>query len=458
MIFVDELVKNGIYESVVSGYTSEGLGVCRIGGRAVFVPDVIEGENISLQVVKVTSSVCYGRAKTILQPSPFRCSPDCEVFGKCGGCTLRHMGYEEELRFKLGKVNDALRHIGGIDFECSEILGAEDICAYRNKAIFSVASDADGKPFFGFYRQRSHDVIPICSCALQSELSCRAAAAVTSFMGKYAVPAYDEASGKGTVRHIYVRTAKHSHDAVLVITTARGFGGLTDKLISFLRSACPELTGIVLNINKSTGNTILSGEFYTLHGSGIMKDSICGYDYSISPLSFFQVNPVQTEKLYSKALEYAIPDECVLALDLYCGAGTISLLLASKAEHVIGAEIVPEAIANARTNAEANKVENVEFYCGDAGETAGMLAGKGLHPDVIVIDPPRKGLSEEAVRATVEMTPERIVYVSCNPATLARDLRSFNDSGYTPVDATAVDMFPRTSHVETVVLMTKVTK
>lgn len=453
LIVLETLTKNSIYEAMVSGYTSEGLGVCRVDGRAVFVQGVIEGELVRIKLVKVSSGACYGRALEILQPSPARISPDCGVYGKCGGCGLRHMSYEEELRFKLGKVNDAFRHIGGLDFECSGIIGAEETGGYRNKAIYSIAADAEGRPCFGFYRQRSHDVIAVKECALQSDLSSRAASAVTAFMEKYSVSAYDEATGKGTVRHVFVRTAKHGRDAVLVITAARGFGGLTDKLVNYLRTACPELTGIVLNINKSAGNTVLSGEFYTLHGSGIMRDSICGYEYSISPLAFFQINPVQTEKLYMQALDYAAPDRCGVALDLYCGAGTISLLLSSRAEKVIGGEIVPEAVENARANAISNNVTNTEFYCGDAGEVAKMLAEKGIKPEVIVTDPPRKGLSEEAIAASVKMSPERIVYVSCNPATLARDLRIFSDSGYNPVEATAVDMFPRTSHVETVVLM-----
>ena len=212
---MNELTKNCIFEEAeVTGYTSEGLGVCRIEGRAVFVPGVIEGEKIRLRILKVTAGACYGRALEILEPSPFRAAPDCPVYGKCGGCALRHMEYAEELRFKLGKVNDAFRHIGGLDLECSGIIGSDETCGYRNKAIYSVAASADGKPYYGFYRQRSHDVIAVDHCALQSSLSSRAAAAVTEFMKKYSIPAYDEATGKGTVRHVYVRTARHSRDAV----------------------------------------------------------------------------------------------------------------------------------------------------------------------------------------------------------------------------------------------------
>ena len=325
---------------------------------------------------------------------------------------------------------------------------------YRNKGIFAVAN-RDGSPAAGFFRERSHDLIPVSRCLIQNELSERAAATVVSFLRKYELPAYDEESGKGTIRHVFCRKAWQTDDAVACVVSARGLGTKTNLLVEELRKALPELSGIVLNINKSAGNTVLSGDFYTLWGRADLEDVLCGSRFSIAPQAFFQINPPQAEKLYQKALTYADVNKDSLVFDLYCGAGTISLCLAKAAGYVIGAEIVPEAVENARANALTNGIKNVEFLCADAGEAAQILAARGLKPEVIVVDPPRKGMNDDAVRAVASMLPERIVYVSCNPATLARDILRLNGYGYTLKAATAVDMFPRTAHVETAVLMTR---
>ena len=276
-------------------------------------------------------------------------------------------------------------------------------------------------------------------------------------MNQNSIPAYDEESGRGVVRHVFCRRAVNTGDAVACIVAARGFGADTPRLVEALRQQCPELSGIVLNINKNRGNTVLAGDFYTLWGRPDITDSLNGVSFDISPQSFFQINPPQAEKLYAKAVEYAALSKESLAFDLYCGAGTISLCLAKCAGKVIGAEIVPEAIENAKQNAEKNGIDNAEFICADAGKAAAELAGRGLKPDAVVVDPPRKGMCEEAVAAVASMSPERIVYVSCNPATLARDILRFNSCGYTLKEVTAVDMFPRTCHVETIVLLQRET-
>ena len=294
-------------------------------------------------------------------------------------------------------------------------------------------------------------------CLIQDSLCRRAAEAITRFISERGIPAYNEQTGKGTVRHIFCRRAHYGNDAVVCIVAARGFGAETGALAEELRLHCPELTGIVLNINKSRGNTVLAGDFYTLWGRPDIIDSLCGIRFDISPQAFYQVNPPQAEKLYRKALEYAAPDARSLVLDLYCGAGTISLCLAKKAGHVIGAEIVPQAIENAARNAANNGITNAEFICADAGQASEQFAARGLHPDVIVVDPPRKGMDERAIAAAASMQPERIVYVSCNPATLARDVLRLSEYGYVLKSATAVDMFPRTAHVETVVLLSRET-
>ena len=450
---MNALSKNQIHTVVIEGYTSEALGVCRIDGRAVFVPRAIPGELWEIRIVKVTATAVYARGERLLSPSPARTESLCPQFGRCGGCDTWHMSYEEELRFKLDRVNEALRRIGKQELQAGEILGSERIEGYRNKGIYAFA-EQDGKAVFGFYQERSHRLIPLERCRIQAEWSARAASAVAGFMNAHGIRAFDETNGRGTVRHVFCRQAVQGSDAVVCVVSARGFGAQTTTLVGSLRAACPELTGIVLAINKAPGNTVLTGDFHTLWGRAEIEDTLCGFRFSISPQAFFQINPPQAEKLYRRALDYAALTPASLALDLYCGAGTISLCLAAQAGQVIGAEIVPEAIENARTNAERNAVENVEFLCADAGKAAQTLASRGLRPDVIVVDPPRKGMGEDAVRAVAQMTPERVVYVSCNPATLARDVLRFNEHGYALAAATAVDMFPRTEHVESVCLLT----
>ena len=451
----NEILKNEIYTADIDGWSSDGSGVCHIGGRAVFVPKTIIGEKWEVKIIKVSNTAVYGRGTRLLSPSPDRVDPGCPYFGSCGGCDTRHLSYEGELSFKLGRVNDALKHVGGIDFEVQEIIPCENTEHYRNKGICA-AGLKNGRTVSGFYRERSHDIIPIESCPIQAELSDRAAAAVTAWMNDNDILPYDEETGRGTVRHIFTRRAVHTKDAVLCVVSARGFGALTDNFSKTMLEKCPELTGIVLNINKTRGNSVLAGDFYTLWGSEIMRDILCGFSFEIAPQAFYQVNPLQAEKLYGRAVSYAALNGNETVLDLYCGAGTISLCLAQKAKRVIGAEIVPEAVANAEKNAQTNGVKNADFICADAAQAAAELLRQGVIPDVIVVDPPRKGMYPEAVKAVAGMRPDRIVYVSCNPATLARDAAAFRDLGYSLAGAAAVDMFPRTCHVETVALLSKV--
>lgn len=451
-----ELKKNQLHTAEITGYTSEGVGVCRIEGRAVFVKHTIVGEVWEVRILKVTRSAVYGKAERCLAVSDSRQEPPCPVYQKCGGCALLHMNYESERQMKLGRINDALRHIGGLEFQVSEILGAVETEHYRNKAIYAVGM-VNGKVCKGFYRAGTHELTPVDRCLLQTELSDQAADAVCDWMNQHDVLPYNEQTGKGTVRHIFTRTAKHTKDAVLTIVTARGFGAETEDLVAFIRENCPALTGIVLCVNKQKGNVVLAGDFYTLWGKAEMTDTLCGLSFEIAPQAFYQINPVQAERLYEKAVEYAVHSPTDTVLDLYCGAGTISLCLAKKAGRVIGAEIVPEAIENAKANARRNEITNVEFLCADAGAAAKSFAESGIHPDCIVVDPPRKGLSEEALRTIASMNPERIVYVSCDPGTLARDLKRLKADGYSPVQGVGVDMFPHTHHVETVVQLIRKT-
>ena len=431
--------------------TPEGYGICRLDGRAVFVAGALEGEQWEILILKVTNTAVWAKGLRLLEPSPMRQIPDCP--NPCGGCTLRHALYEEELRLKQGHVDDCLQRLGGQGQGTAWIHPSPATLRYRNKAIFAVDT-VDGEVRFGFYRPRSHTLVPVTDCLLQSQVCLRAARAVTDFMNMHGVPAYSEASAKGNVRHIFWRESREG-DCVLCIVAARGFGSLTEVLVDFLRQKVPELTGIVLNVNKTRGNTVLAGTFHTLWGDSCVHERLCGNLFEIAPQAFLQINPPQAEEIYAKALDFAATSSHALALDLYCGAGTVTLALASRFDCVIGAEIVPEAVENACANALRNGVKNVEFVCADASEMAARLHEEGLQPDAVVVDPPRKGLAESVVRDIAAMAPERLVYISCNPATLARDLQRFEAAGYTMDRADAFDMFPRCPHVETVVLLTR---
>ena len=449
---MDELAKNQTYTAEITGYTSTGAGVAHINGRAVFVERALAGEKWEILIVKVSSSAVYGKGLKLLEASPERREPECPVFGKCGGCDLMHMSYEEELRMKLSRVNDAIAHVAGLDFTVSDIVGADSVYRYRNKGIYTVA---DG-PVAGFYRERTHEVVTAENCLIQTETSVKCARALCSFMAENSVTAYDEKTGKGQIRRLFTRCSVKYGKSVAVIVAARGLHEKTGELVECLRRECPSLTGIVLNVNKTRGNTVLAGDFHTLWGSEYIEDELCSLKFRISPMSFYQVNPAQAEKLYSLAVGYASPDGKGTVLDLYCGTGTISLCLARGAKKVYGVEIVPEAIENARLNARENGIENAEFILSDASDAVKSFEKNGIHPDAVVVDPPRKGLAASVIETVAEMSPERLVYVSCDPGTLARDLKIFAGKGYLPQKASAVDMFPRTCHVETVVLMSRV--
>jgi 23S rRNA (uracil1939-C5)-methyltransferase len=455
VINMEELAKNSLYTVTITGYASDGSGVCRIGGRAVFIKGAMPGETWEVRIMKVTSSAVYARGEKLLSSSVFRIEPSCSHFGKCGGCDFQYMTYEEELRFKLGRLNDAISHIGGLDFSISNILGAEYTDRYRNKTIHAVGSK-NGVISAGFFRPRSHDIVPIGSCLIQPEFTDRTVSALLHWMQMHNIEPYDEASKKGSVRHIFTRYAFSTGEAMVCIVSARGLGSATQSLAPALKKACPELTSIILNINRTSGNTVLSGEFHTIWGRDTIEDILCGLRFRLSPITFFQINPPQAEKLYNLAVDYACPGETETVLDLYCGAGTISLCLARRAKKVIGAEIVESAVNDAVKNAALNGITNAEFICADAEKAAAELLKRGIRPNAVVVDPPRKGLAENVIEHIVSMEPERIVYVSCDPATLARDLKILDQKGYNVKAGTAVDMFPRCAHVETVARLERV--
>ncbi|MDO4270297.1 MAG: 23S rRNA (uracil(1939)-C(5))-methyltransferase RlmD [Eubacteriales bacterium] len=449
-----ELVKNKIYRCQIVDYTADGTGVAKLDGRAVFVPRTAVGDQCDVRITKVTKSVAFGRLEEMIAPSKHRVSPACPVADKCGGCCYQHITYEEELRAKEKKVRDALTRIGGQDGEkLSGITGAPSTEHYRNKAQYPVGRDAEGRVVTGFYRPRSHDIVPVERCSIQSETADRIAGVVRAWMEENGVPPYDYAAKRGAVRHIYVRVGEKSGESQLTLIAATRKMPALDDLVRLLREAEPSLTGILLNHNQRDDNVILGNKTETLWGEPMLEDRLCGNSFLLSPEAFYQVNHAQAERLYACALDFAALSGEETVVDLYCGAGTITLALAKRAGRVIGVEIVPEAVENAKQNARRNGVENAQFICADAGQAAQMLAADGVRPDVLVVDPPRKGLDEAARDAVLKMQPPRIVYVSCDPATLARDIKEFAGAGYRLETARAFDLFPRTSHTECCVLL-----
>lgn len=435
---------------VIDGYASDGAGVARLDGMVVFVQGGIRGEACDVRLTHVGRSALWGRVEEVVNPSPARIFPRCLHYTKCGGCQFRHMNYAEELEAKRIRVEDALRRLGGAEIHVSAILGAEQVDRYRNKAQFPVAKG----PRIGFYRPRSHDVIDVDDCLLQGEAAARLRGAVKEWMAEYSIPAYNERTFTGLVRHVYVRTNRAGRSLCCLLVNGRGVPREVE-LVRALRRAEPNLAGIVLGVNEKHNNVILGDSYRTLWGEDFLSDTLCGLTFRLSVPSFYQVNPAQTEVLYGKALEFAGLTGAETVLDLYCGIGTISLVMARKAGMVWGAEVVPQAVDDAIANARRNHIENARFLCADAGEAARYLEGEGVRPDVVCVDPPRKGLAEDVVDTIADMGPERVVYVSCDPGTLGRDVKRFAGRGYTLKKAVAVDMFPRTAHVETVCLLSK---
>ena len=444
------LEKNRIYRAHIDGYSSEGLGIARIDGQVVFVHGAVRGETCDVLVMKVLKNAAFGKIAALAEPSPARRQPDCPYYGRCGGCDFRHMSYDEELWAKRTRVQDALTRIGGAEVTVEEILGAEQPLHYRNKSIYPISPAGE----VGFYRARSHQVVHVEHCLIQKPEADALAQAVRDYIARFQVEPYNEATGRGLLRHLYVRTSCRGESLACLLVNGSRLPH-EQELVDMLRAAAPKTCGVVLGENTRRGNAILGDRYRTLWGRDYLTDTLCGLELRLSVPSFYQVNHDQAQRLYEKALEYAGLTGRELAVDLYCGAGTITQVLARRARHVIGGEIVPEAIRDAEDSARRNGVENVEFLCGDASRLAAELRQRGLRPDVICVDPPRKGLAPDVVEAAASMTPGRIVYVSCDPATLARDVARFAPLGYCPVRACAVDLFPGTAHVETVVLLSK---
>ena len=453
------LQKNQILTLRIERLSSDGSGVAHSAdGEAVFVPGTAPGDEARVRIVKDCGRYAFGILDELLTPSPDRIPVDCPVAGPCGGCSLRHLDYAAELRAKQESVLDAFRRIGGLEVPVLDILPSPDADRYRNKVQFPVGIDKNGVPCIGFYAGRTHRIVPCPDCKLQPSVLNEIGNALCAFFAQQGIRPYDEQSGKGLVRHIFLRRGAHSGQIMVCLVCTRAKLPHAEQLCTALRGQFPAISTILLNVNAKNTNVILGSENHILYGPGYIEDTLCGVPVRLGPLSFYQVNTLAAERLYGVAAQYAqlTPDDTLL--DLYCGMGTIGLSMAEQCRELIGVEIVPEAIESAKANAarmgEAVAAKS-RFFCADAGQAATQLAAEGLHPDIVMLDPPRKGCDEATLSAVVRMAPRRVVYVSCNPATAARDAAWLEQNGYHAEKVQPVDLFPRTKHVETVVLLSK---
>ena len=453
------LQKNQILTLRIERLSSDGSGVAHSAdGETVFVPGTAPGDESRVRIVKDCGRYAFGILDELLTPSPDRVPVDCPVAGPCGGCSLRHLDYAAELRAKQESVLDAFHRIGGLEVPVLDILPSPEVDRYRNKVQFPVGVDKNGAPCIGFYAGRTHRIVPCPDCKLQPGVLNEIGNALCAFFAQQGIRPYDEQSGKGLVRHIFLRRGAHSGQIMVCLVCTRAKLPHAEQLCTALREHFPAISTILLNVNAKNTNVILGSENYILYGPGYIEDTLCGVPVRLGPLSFYQVNTLAAERLYGVAAQYAqlTPDDTLL--DLYCGMGTIGLSMADQCRGLIGVEIVPEAIESAKANAarmgEAVAAKS-RFFCADAGQAATQLAAEGLHPDIVMLDPPRKGCDEATLSAVVRMAPRRVVYVSCNPATAARDAAWLEKNGYHAEKVQPVDLFPRTKHVEAVLLLTK---
>ena len=444
-----------IINLTITSASSEGSGVGKADdGTAVFVPLSAIGDELEVRILKVKKNYAYGKIESIITPSPSRTDPDCSHFSKCGGCVWRHISYDEECNIKQQKVIDAVKRIGGIkNAVFVPIIRSDKTLRYRNKAQFPIGRDKDGNILIGFYAFHSHRIIDCEDCVLQPEVFKKVMDITRRFIKETNADVYDEATGKGRLRHLYIRIGEVTGE-LMVCYVVNGNGlKQEDVLVKMLRAELPMLKSVVINSNREKTNVILGSKNRTAYGKGYITDELCGLKFKISPFSFWQVNRRQAEKLYNKAKEYADLDSDEILLDLYCGTGTIGLTMAKDCKMLVGVEIVEDAINDAEENAKLNGIDNARFICADAPKAAEKLKNEGLKPDVIILDPPRKGCGEELIKTINEMSPKRVVYVSCDPATLARDLKYFSEHNYYVKEITPCDMFSRTAHVESVCLI-----
>ena len=440
--------KNDRIDLTITDCALSGSGVGHVDGLAVLVPATAVGDEAQAQIVKVNKTVAFGRLVALRKPSPDRVDADCSAFPKCGGCLFRHMTYAAELRLKENQVRENLRRIGHYDGDVLPITPSPQTDGYRNKAQYPLSAQ-NGTLSIGFFAPRSHRVVDCRDCRLQPPEFAAILAVFDTWIRTRAIPIYDEATGRGLLRHIYIRKGAQTGELLVCAVSKTRKLPHTDELCRALTAAVPGVRSVVLNVNPDDTNVILGKTCVPLYGDGVIEDTLCGLHFRLSPLSFYQVNAPQAENLYRKAAELAQPCGKTV-LDLYCGTGTIGLTMAKDAKQVIGVEIIPEAVRDAESNALRNGVRNARFLCADAAQAAKQLQSEGVTPDVVLVDPPRKGCSPALLETILQMAPETLVYISCDSATLARDCAALQDGGYRIEQAAPFDMFPRTGHVEVV--------
>jgi 23S rRNA (uracil1939-C5)-methyltransferase len=446
--------KNDILKVKIEDYTDEGFGVAKPEGYVLFIPGVIAGEEVEALVVKAGKSFGYAKALKILQPSPHRVAPECPLGARCGGCAFWHLSYEEELRLKAHRVQQQILRIGGSDLQISSPIGAPTPFGYRNKAQFPIRQ-IKGKPRGGFYAAGSHGIVDGAPCAIQPPIFNEILQWTLSYMEQTGLTGYEEQGYTGLVRHLYLRQGEATGEIlVCLIVNAKKFDQ-KEPFAQAITAAFPQIRTVAINYNDRNTNVILGKTTETVFGPGYIEDLLLGKRYRIAPQSFYQVNRAQTEVLYQKAIDLADLKGGERVLDLYCGIGTIGLSLADHCRELVGVEIVPQAIENAKINAKINGITNAEFFCADAKEAAARFAQEGRTFDVIIVDPPRKGCDRQTLEAIARMAPEKLVYISCNPATFARDLKLLEEMGFAAQSATPIDLFPRTQHIETAALFKK---
>ena len=450
------LQKNQIITLSIERLSGDGSGVGHWEGETVFVPGTAPGDVIRARIVKDCKRYAFGIVERVEAASPDRIPVDCPVAGPCGGCSLRHLNYQAELKAKEVSVTDAFRRIGGLDVAIQPILPSPEVDRYRNKVQYPVGRDKNGHLCIGFYAGRSHRIVPCADCKLQPAILNEIGGALCGLLEQYGIAPYNEESGKGLVRHIFLRRGAHSGQIMVCLVCTRSKLPHADEILKQLCSRFDAIATVLINVNCEKTNVILGTENHILYGPGFIEDTLCHVPVRLGPLSFYQVNTPGAEQLYTVAASYADPGPDDLLLDLYCGMGTIGLSMANRCRELIGVEIIPEAIESAKANAARMGMDiatKSRFFCADAGAAASRLASEGLAPDIIVVDPPRKGCDQATLSAIVQMAPRRLVYVSCNPATAARDAAILAKAGYQVEKVQPVDMFPRTGHVETVVLL-----
>lgn len=453
---INDIKKNDTFELEITAVTSDGSGLGRKNNVAIFVPGAVIGDKIIVRIIKLYKNYCIGKLMEIIVPSKDRIPIDCECFSKCGGCIFRQISYEKELEIKEQRVKDAIERIGEIkNIKYNPIIGGDSPDRYRNKSMMPISTAKDGTPLIGFYSRHSHNIVESETCFLQPTIFDDIKNIFKQWIIDFKISVYNETLETGLIRNLYLRESKTSDEVMVCIVAQNSKIPHIDDLIKRLLNYSSKIVSIILNINRENTNVVLGKQFITLYGKDSINDKLCGCEFKLSPASFYQVNSNQTEKLYNTALSFCDFKGEETVIDLYCGTGTIGLIAASYSKKVIGIEINPDAIRDAKKNAKNNNINNIEFICEDASNAALTLKDRNIKADVVIIDPPRKGCDTELINTISYFEPKKIVYISCNVSTQARDLKEFEKIGYKPLEITPVNMFPRTEHVETVCLLSR---